>query len=506
MRSFHQFLIVFFLASIFRLTFMDLIEFKFDEAFTVFQMTSFFNDPVLFQTGPVQSTGMYNFPIFNYVMLVLSLFSRHPQYLSFMIGLINSLLIAVLYFAIKKFYGQKTAIFSSLFLIFSPWAIIFSRKIWMPDLILIFVIPSIYFLQSLILEKKLNSTFWLFLFLTLTFQFHASGAFFTMATILILLILRTRIDVKKAFEGIGLGLITAIPYFIRQLLSSPFCIDCQLFLKYQQIPKEADYQNFLRPLQLLNGSFFEILLGSNFPEFIVNLKIIELIFYSSFVILIISCILVIKYKKEYAFLILYVLIIPALYLITKTPSYMHYFVILFPVVAILLGLGFSILLGLIKSKLYVCVIYLFFIILIAANIAFEIKLIQFLTAKKVINGDYGPIFSETEKYINQETNSYLIYPEYDQIKSYAYFFPKPELLHAKLGEYLLKKNAGDLAIVEFKKALTINPKDIFSRANLTYIYILQNKKEEAAKEINILEQDSSTVSAELKGIMKLKFK
>src|SRR3990167_7045496 len=101
--------IFFLLSSIFRLSNLDLIEFKSDEATTVYQTVQFFESPYLIERGLISGTGVYNFPLFNYLMVALGVFSKDPQFLSGMIALINSLLVAVFFLMVKKFYGQLTA-------------------------------------------------------------------------------------------------------------------------------------------------------------------------------------------------------------------------------------------------------------------------------------------------------------------------------------------------------------------------------------------------------------
>src|SRR3990167_8440726 len=197
--------IFFLLSSIFRLSNLDLIEFKSDEATTVYQTVQFLDPPYLIQRGLISGTGVYNSPLFNYLIIPLSLWSRDPQVLSGVIALINSLSVAAFFLLVKRYYGQLTAIFASLLLVFSPWGVIFSRKIWAQDLISLFLIPFFWLSHELILRKNTKVVLPLFALLVLLIQLHGSGLFLFTVTILILLILRIRVSFKSVILGILIG-------------------------------------------------------------------------------------------------------------------------------------------------------------------------------------------------------------------------------------------------------------------------------------------------------------
>ena len=65
----------------------------------------------------------------------------------------------------------------------------------------------------------------------------------------------------------------------------------------------------------------------------------------------------------------------------------------------------------------------------------------------------------------------------------------------------MQKNNVDLAILEFNKSLSTNREDLFSRANLAYIFIATGKINEAKEQISILENKDATTAAKLKEIM-----
>lgn len=495
--------LIFFLASIFRIFNLDLIEFKFDEAYTVFQMEQFYAHPYLMQVGPPQSTGVYNPPLYNYILIFFSLFSRDPQYLSFVIALINTIFIMLFYLVIRRFYGNLTAVFSSLLIALSPWSIIFSRKIWIPDLILPFMVGFLFFLHRFLFDKKSGSLVPTFIMLGLLVQMHASGWFFAFVTILIFFALKVSISWKKVIVGFLIGFIPAIPYFLRQLSSTPICIDCASFLNYQALPKPFDFNVFVRPFQLLGGMNFEALLGNDYLALTQSSPILGLINYTLLLQLLIlpfGLIYIIKRKRQYLFLLFYPVAVPILYFLTKTPSYMHYFTILIPVMALIFGYSLSILWNLSKVNFGKAAVGVIFLVFLATNFIFISKFFDFISVKQIIDGDFGSIYPKTRDYVVDQVKDYRMLPDYGLIKAYAFMFAKPEIIHGKLGELFLSGGSPDLAVNEFKKAIDSNSKDSFSRANLSYIYLLSGKDESALEELNTLKSYDATSAAKLEVI------
>lgn len=447
-------IIIFLLSSFLRLSNLDLIEFKSDEATTVYQTTQFFDHPYLIQRGLISGTGVYNFPLFNYLIIILGIWSRDPQFLSGAIALINSLLIVAFFLMVKKYYGQLTAIFASLLLAFSPWTVIFSRKIWAQDLIFLFLIPYLYFLHEFILKRNNKVTMPLFLLLMLLIQLHGSGLFLSAVTILILMILRIKINIKNATLGILIGLIPAIPYIIFQINSSPPCLDCEALFKYQQSFRNFDFNNFLRPFQITSGLGYHFVLGKTYTDFIAAYPLINLlkyVFASAIPIILIGITLILFKEQKYLFLIIYVITIPFLYLITKTSAFMHYFVIIIPVSVLLFAISAKSIFSLTQNNFLKTLIITYFLLFLISNITFMTFFYRFLDLKKNIEGDYGPIYSVTKNFVKKETKDYINLPYYSQLTSFAYIYAQSKDFHIKMGEFFLDKGSKELAQKEFRK-------------------------------------------------------
>lgn len=401
----YWFILIIIIASVFRIFYLDLIEFKFDEAYNVYQLNQFKLTHVLSFHSGLSSSGMHNFPLLHYLLIFLGIFSQDPQYLTFLIALINVILVGLFYIFVRKFYGNIVAVSSALLLASSPWAILYSRKIWHPDLILLFLLPAFYFLHKLTIPNNIKrSSLLLFLFLTLLFQQHFSGFYFLILTPFILAICKIKFSFKYAFIGLVLGLIPALPYISYNLSSTPICIDCRAFFSFQNEIKTFDYSNFIRPSQILTGLFFEDALGNNMPEFLSIYPLLNLfnkIFLLEFILPILGAFYILKFHKKYRFILFY-LFIPFIYFLTKNPARMYYFIVLMPVMLILFGSAFQLFFKLTKNIIVKILIIILLILIIGSNLLFEFYFYQYLTNKKIIDGNYGTIYSVTKNYVESQ--------------------------------------------------------------------------------------------------------
>lgn len=402
-------IIIFICAATFRLTNLDLIEFKLDEANTFYGAVKFYSEPYLAQNSGVSSSTLYNMPLFYYLITMLAAPVKNPQAISFLIGFINSAVVMLFYLIVRKYYNNLTAVFASLLMATSPWMILYSRKIWGPDLIMLFVIPFFFFLHRLIIDKKPMSIFGLSLSLVLLSQLHYSGVLLIFVTAIILIIYKVKINWKGLGLGIFLGLMPVFPYLT---MGSFTCADCIAM----QPEKFFDTNNLFRGLQIINGSHFENVLGDDYDLFLSQFplaKIFSFIFIFEFFLFPFGVWFLAKDRK-FRFLLLYLGIIPLIYLITQTPARMYYFLILAPILMLTFGLAIQKLFQ-IRAGLGITVAALMIII----NIIFNLLFNQFLSEKQVIAGDYGSIFRQTSQKA-EELVQYKGREDFDLIKAQIY--------------------------------------------------------------------------------------
>lgn len=425
-------LLVFFISLLFRVTNLDLIEFKADEGINLFLATRPLFGHSFVPGGTVSSLGITNLPLINYILLPLTIISTDPKIISFFIGFLNSLAIVAFFIIVRRYYNQTTALASSLLIATSPWAILFSRKIWAQDFLFPLFIPLFLSIHKIIIDK--NQKYWLlFSFSSLLLvQIHQSVIFFLAPLILFMIIYRVKINFKYLIYGVVAGLIPTLHYIYYQL--STGCFDCKMFLSSgQRVSDQASLALFIRPLQLLNqGNFFGILredviyFATEFPL----AYLAKQIYFIEYILLLIGMVLFFRNFKKMGFIIFPVIILPFIYAFFKLEPHIHYFLIIAPFLFLFLGVSLNFFLSS-KKKFLIFLSGTVFILLISVSLYYNFAFYSTVRHQKNIKGDYGLIFSETEKNTKREYRQFLSDPYYNEmiISSYIPY----SLTHGDIG-------------------------------------------------------------------------
>lgn len=411
------FFLIFACTALSRITNLDIIEFKIDEASNLFLASlPLFGHPFP-PGGIVSSIGILNSPLFNYILFPILLISLEPQVVVFFIALANSLANGFFYLIIRKYYNNTLAIITTLLIAFSPWSILFSRKIWPPDLIFPLFVILFFSIHKILIDKK--TVYWIpaisaSLFLI---QLEMASGFFVVLGGILFLLQKSKINIKYIFIGIGIGILPMIPYFMYQLQDN--CLECNLLL--QALGKKLSEKHldiFIRPFQILNQGDFRFVIGSytaifadNFP-FAYNLKAF---FYSEYVLLPIGTLLFWKNYRKFRFFVYITVGLPILYFLFGIESQMHYFIIIAPLLFLFLGTTFYFLITSKNSLLRRMSIF-YFSSLILYSVVFNASFFKLIREfGNGMDGDYGSPLNLNQQNIRDKFVKYKNNPEYQQI-------------------------------------------------------------------------------------------
>lgn len=132
------------LAALLRLGHPQVIEFKRDEAnlaLLALDLARGVDFPLL---GIGSSVGIPNSPLSVYIMALPFFFSGDPVIATQFVGLLNVLAVALVYLMMRRWWGFPGALIAALLYAASPWAVIYSRKIWAQDLLPFFILLAIW--------------------------------------------------------------------------------------------------------------------------------------------------------------------------------------------------------------------------------------------------------------------------------------------------------------------------------------------------------------------------
>lgn len=410
------FLIVIVLSAIFRLTNLDLIEFKTDEASNLLLSSRVLFGHALPPGGIATSTGILNPPLFNYLLLPFTFISVDPKFITFIIALSNALAIGFLFLIVKKYYSQTLAFIISLLIAFSSSAIIFSRKIWPPDIVLPFAVVIFYSIHKIIVEKK--TKFWIPLsaFLLFVTQLDLAYVFFSLILFLFLLLSKPQINIKYIIFGLVIGIIPLLPYATYQLKNS--CPDCPLvFSVGKKLAAERSISLFTIPLKITTQGDFRFVMGDDLITFANNFPFFNKlrgVFYAESILIIFGIFIYWKKYPKLRFLPYTMFFVPLSYFLFRLETSIHYFVILMPFLFFFTGIAIYTFLNSKKPILKYLSLFTFLSI-IATSIMFNSSFFDLLSKNKGFRGDYGQSLAKTYALTEKEFRDYKRRYDYKEI-------------------------------------------------------------------------------------------
>lgn len=126
-------------AAFLRMGYPGVVEFKRDEAALSLVALDFLRTGNLPLLGIVSSVGIPNAPFNAYIMAIPYAFSSSPIVATQFIGLMNVGAVALAYGFLRRYTGLFPALLAGFAFAVSPWAVIFSRKIWAQDMLPLFI-------------------------------------------------------------------------------------------------------------------------------------------------------------------------------------------------------------------------------------------------------------------------------------------------------------------------------------------------------------------------------
>ena len=126
-------LLILFVAGLLRLGQPGIVEFFHDEAMLSSMAQQLVDGESFPLTGINSSTGIPNPPINVYLMALPYAISSDPQVATIFIMLLNVIGVGLLWLIAHRYFGKTTALVAGLTYAVSPWAILYSRKIWAQD-------------------------------------------------------------------------------------------------------------------------------------------------------------------------------------------------------------------------------------------------------------------------------------------------------------------------------------------------------------------------------------
>ena len=201
----------------FRFSHLDLLEFQGDEAYAANLALGFVKHGRLPAAGLMSSVGVTNPPLFSYLLIPMFAISPNPVFVSCCIAALGLAAVVICWHIGRVYYGPMAGLVAAAMFAVSPWAVIYSRKIWAQDFVPIFATGTMWALHALVLGRRPKAIFWCLFLPLCVIQIHFSGLALTAVVLVVAAWLRPRIDWRFAGAGLIAAILPMLPYLNLQI-------------------------------------------------------------------------------------------------------------------------------------------------------------------------------------------------------------------------------------------------------------------------------------------------
>lgn len=177
-------------------------------------------DPMTYYLGqPALNLGHIPGPLWAmFVAAIYKLGGNSIEGAIFIMVLLNSLVIFLVYRLARRMMAPGYALFSTLFYALAPWAIYYSAGLYNPMVLaLLGVLLYLSLWQTLTMDNA-RAVFWVIVLAAAIPQFHMIGIFYYPAIILLLLLSPARINLRWLAAGMITGMLLYLPYLIGEII------------------------------------------------------------------------------------------------------------------------------------------------------------------------------------------------------------------------------------------------------------------------------------------------
>lgn len=259
-------LLVLLIAGLLRLGWLDLVQFNLDEVKHLERSLAVLTEGRPALVGSPSSVGPAKPPLMVYLLTPPLLVSRNPVVATGFVALLNVGAVAGCMWLAWEYFGPVAGLVAGLLFAASPWAVLFSRKIFTADLIPPFTVLFFISLFAAFVRRKQRhfvlACVWLACLLQITF----STLPFVILLILLLVIYRDRVRAGFLAGGVIAGGLLFAPYLYHELTHD--FANLHGLLQASAGPSRFDSLAVKYALSLISGDNLHALAGQSATAFI----------------------------------------------------------------------------------------------------------------------------------------------------------------------------------------------------------------------------------------------
>jgi 4-amino-4-deoxy-L-arabinose transferase-like glycosyltransferase len=204
--------LILFIAALLRFGEAGVMEFYHDEAMLSILAQDMARGEHFPTVGIISSVGIPNPPISVYVMAVPYLFTDNPLIASLFIAALNVIGVGVLWWIAHRYFSPIVALIASLTYAVSPWAVLYSRKIWAQDYVAPFLLLGVALGLLGFVEKKRWAQVLCLPVLLFAVQIHFAA--WALLPLYVVFILTSRSSVRTWAVSLALSALVLAPFIV----------------------------------------------------------------------------------------------------------------------------------------------------------------------------------------------------------------------------------------------------------------------------------------------------
>jgi len=176
-------------------------------------------DPSMYYLGsPALNQGHIPGPL--WAMFVAALYKLGGNSIEgtiFLMVVLNTLVIYLIYRLASRLMAPRYALFSALFYALSPWAIYYSAGIYNPMVLAFFGVLLYLALWQTLHQAHSRAIFWVMLLAAAIPQFHMITVFYYPAIVVLLMLQPRQLNLRWLVAGVVTGVLLYVPYLIGEI-------------------------------------------------------------------------------------------------------------------------------------------------------------------------------------------------------------------------------------------------------------------------------------------------
>jgi 4-amino-4-deoxy-L-arabinose transferase-like glycosyltransferase len=417
-------------AAYLRVSHIGLLEFKADEANAVVLAVKMIRGEAFPSVGLTYSVGVRQAPLYIYLLAPFFALSRSPAAFTIGWGLISTAAVGFCYWIGRQFFNEKIGLMAAALFAVSPWAVIYSRKIWPQDFLPVFCTALLWMWYKFLIEEKRRYLLGIVLLSVAAWQAHLTATNLIVMGGVLWLVCRYPLNWKQIGIGLGVNLVLLLPYINFQMQQNwedfrrassvvEASNQAQVYTVQGIHPQwgfplpSRDYFGYV--LSTVSGGQMEDILGLSTADFAAQdgasktlIALMKLLFVFAFVAAGVTVIRRAKASPRFPYfdlspshrltvLWLWVLTPVVFFGLVGLRTYLSYFALLFPATALLIAWAIDAGQQFFRSrgaigKVVVPALWVVFALVVVGQFAYVQKLYGFLEEQGGARGTYGVIY------------------------------------------------------------------------------------------------------------------